>query len=295
MVRSLIEENPQILSKKPTVGIICKPGRPETARVATDIVDLLEAHDIEVFVDIGSCEIIHDRAQKSRICDMDVDFVVTLGGDGTILYTLSRLKDRQTPLFCVNRGTVGFMTEASTSEAVETLEKILDGEVIIESNINLASGTDRRVFEDALNEVYVVSEVPGRLLTLRVLVNEVQVDYGRADGAMLSTPTGSTAYALAAGGSILTPNVHGLIFVPVCPPRFELKSMVIPDDSTMEVELIKPEAHALVIIDGQVRHGVDAGKTIWMKKSKSVSRFIRIADNYYDRLRTRLVPRGPNG
>lgn len=288
---TLIEESPQILSSKRAVGLVCKPGRPDIAQVAIDVVEYLQKNDIEVFVDHGSCECVHDKATLHRICDMDVDFVVTVGGDGTILYTLSRLKTRETPLFCINKGTVGFMTEANTEDAVGALEKVLKNECIIESNLNLASGVEDRRFEDALNEVYVVSMVPGRLLTFRVFINGIEVDYGRADGAMIATPGGSTAYALAAGGSVLTPRVHGLIFVPVCPPRFELKSMVIPDDSLIELELVKPEANALAVIDGQVRHGIDAGNTIWMKKSEGVSRFIRIYDNYYDRLRTRLEPR----
>jgi NAD+ kinase len=284
------EERPQIINKR-AVGLVCKPDRPEIADVAVDIVDYLQKQGLEVYVDHGSCESVHEKAILHRICDMDVDFVITIGGDGTILFTLSRLNNRDTPLFCINKGTVGFMTESNTDDAVGALQKILKNECVIESNVNLASGSDDRRFEDALNEVYVVSMVPGRLLTFRVYIDGIEVDYGRADGAMLATPGGSTAYALAAGGSVLTPNVHGLIFVPVCPPRFELKSMVIPDDSLMELELVKPAADALVVIDGQVRHGVDAGNTIWMKKSEGTSKFIRLYDNYYDRLRTRLVPR----
>ena len=139
--------------------------------------------------------------------------------------------------------------------------------------------------------MYVVSKIPGRLLTFQVFLDGVQVDYGRADGAMLATPVGSSAYALAAGGSILAPNVNGLIFVPVCPPRFELKSIVIPDRSTLELELVKPGAPGLAIIDGQRRWDVEPLETVWMKKSKVETRFIRMYDNYYDRLNTRLVPR----
>ncbi len=287
----MIEEMPQILSKKRTVGLVCKPGRPDTERVAEDIVAFLASHDIDVLVDQGSCQVVHDRTEQTRISKMDVDFVVTLGGDGTILHTLTRLPNRETPLFCVNRGTVGFMTEADVTTAVSALERVIQNDCIIESNINLSSGVGEREFEDALNEVYIVSAVPGRLLTFQVFVDGVHVDYGRADGAMLATPAGSTAYALAAGGSVLTLNVHGLIFVPVCPPRFELKSMVIPDSALMELELVKPEAPGLAVIDGQVRHGVEATKTVWMKKAKGVSRFIRLSDNYYDRLRSRLIPR----
>ncbi|MFW9851264.1 MAG: NAD(+)/NADH kinase [Candidatus Thorarchaeota archaeon] len=286
-----IESNPQILSDKRTVGLVCKPGRKDIEKTADLLVDELVRRNIHVIGDRGSCTDTHDRVEVTDIHNMDADFVITIGGDGTILYTLSQLPNRETPLFCVNKGTVGFMTESSTQNALVALKEILQNNCIIENSINLASGVGERRFEDSLNEVYVVSRVPGRLLQFDVCVDGVQVDYGRADGAMVSTPNGSTAYALAAGGSILTPRVHGLSFVPVCPPRFELKSMVFPEDGFIEMTLTKVGAPGLAVIDGQVSFEVEPMETVWIKKSEGVSRFIRLSDNYYHRLNTRLVPR----
>ncbi|MFW9847612.1 MAG: NAD(+)/NADH kinase [Candidatus Thorarchaeota archaeon] len=290
-----IESNPQILSEKNSVGIVCKPGRKEIEKTAIQLVDELIRNKVRVVGDKGSCSVIHEKADVVDISEMDVDFVITIGGDGTILYTLGQLPDRTTPLFCVNKGTVGFMTESSTENALDALKEILQNNCIIESNINIASGVGKQRFEDALNEVYVVSRIPGRLLTFDVRVDGVQVDYGRADGAMVATPTGSSAYALAAGGSILTPRVHGLIFVPVCPPRFELKSMIFPDDSLIELELTKIDAHGLAVIDGQTQFEVEQGEIVWVKKSDGITRFVRLSDNYYHRLNTRLVPRTRQG
>jgi NAD+ kinase len=287
----VIVQNPQILSEKRAVGLVCKPGRMEIVRIAERIVELLVSKDLEIQVDPGSLDLSDTKVKPTNIEDMNVDFVITIGGDGTILYTLSKLKDSETPLFCINRGTVGFLTESGTTTAFSSLEKILGNECIIENNVNISSGVDERVFPDALNEVYVVSKIPGRLLTFQVFLDGVRVDYGRADGAMLATPCGSTAYALAAGGSILAPNVNGLIFVPVCPPRFELKSIVIPDHAKLELELVKAGAPGLAVIDGQTRWDLEPHERVWLKKSEKVTRFIRLYDNYYDRLNTRLVPR----
>jgi len=286
----LIEENPNI-SNKNCVGLVCRPNRPEIDPIANQVAEFLLSKKLDVQLDLGSCNIKSNKVVPTPIEEMDVDFVVTIGGDGTILYTLSKLDDRGTPLFCINRGFVGFLTEADTDSAVSALEKVLDGKCVIETNVNLSSGVGDRKFEEALNEVYVVSKIPGRLLTFKVFLDRVQVDYGRADGAMLATPVGSSAYALAAGGSILAPDVNGFIFVPVCPPRFELKSIVIPDSSTLELELMKPGAHGLAIVDGQTQWDVKPLETVWIRKSDLVSRFIRLYDNYYDRLNTRLVPR----
>ncbi len=287
----MIEENPQIVTDKKTVGLVCKPDRPEIEQIANQVAEFLISNNLDVQVDHGSCNVLHKRAQPTLIEEMDVDFVVTIGGDGTILYTLSMLKDRETPLFCINRGTVGFLTESDTESALSALGRVLEGDCVIESNINISSGVGERTFEDALNEVYVVSKIPGRLLSMQVFVDGVEIDSGRADGAMLATPVGSSAYSLAAGGSILAPNVNGLIFVPVCPPRFELKSVVVPDTATVEIELVKPGVSALAVIDGQTRWEIAPHETVWMKKSEGVSRFIRLYDNYFDRLNTRLVPR----
>ncbi len=287
----MIEENPTFLTDRKQVGLVCKPGRTDMEQVAAHVTEFLVSSGFNVLVDPGSCNVAEHGAVPTPIEDFDVDFVVTIGGDGTILHTLSKLRDRETPLFCINRGTVGFLTESSTTNAVDELKHVLAGDCVIERCVNISSGIDDLTFDDALNEVYVTSRLPGRLLTFQVYIDGTRVDFGRADGAMLATPVGSTAYALAAGGSILTPNVHGLIFVPVCPPRFELKSLVIPDSSILQLELVKPGAGAITVIDGQTRWDVEPGSMVWMRKSDSVTRFIRLYDNYFDRLNTRLVPR----
>ncbi|NWF96172.1 MAG: NAD(+)/NADH kinase [Candidatus Thorarchaeota archaeon] len=286
-----IETSPEIVTERRSVGLVCKPGRVEIERLAAAVAQYLLDRDYEVKVDPGSCNVAEKGVTPTLIEDMDVDFVITIGGDGTILHTLQHLSNRETPLFCVNRGTVGFLTESSTTTALSLLEDILEGNCVIERCTNLASGVGKQRFPDALNEVYVASCVPGRLLTFQVYIDGNRVDYVRADGCMLATPCGSTAYALAAGGSILTPGVHAFIFVPVCPPRFEMKSLVIPDTCTMELELVKPGACCVAVIDGQTRWDVEPRDRVWIKKSESVTRFIRMYDNYYDRLSTRLVPR----
>lgn len=288
---SMIEERPEVLTDRRLVGVVCRKDRPEIEPIARKVVDFLQSQRINVCMDTGSCQGVSNGIERTEISEMDVDFVVTIGGDGTILYALSQLKDRQTPLFCINRGTVGFLTETGPETAVSHLQKAINNECVIEQNVNIDSGAGDRSFDHALNEVYVVSATPGRLLTFLVYLDGIRVDFGRADGAMVATPTGSTAYALAAGGSILTPGVHGLIFVPVCPPRFELKSLVIPDDSLIEIELVKQNAPGLAVIDGQSRWAVEPKETVWARKAEGVTRFIRQHDNYYDRLNTRLVPR----
>ncbi|MGQ4872007.1 MAG: NAD(+)/NADH kinase [Candidatus Thorarchaeota archaeon] len=111
----MIEESPRILTDRKRVGLVCKPGRVDMERVAARVTEFLISKGLEVQVDPGSCNVSEKGAEPTLIEDMDVDFVVTIGGDGTILHTLTLLRDRETPLFCINRGTVGFLTESSTT------------------------------------------------------------------------------------------------------------------------------------------------------------------------------------
>ncbi len=286
-----IESSPRLLTERNAVGLVCRPGRPEIESLAASVSRFLVQHGIDVLVDVGSCAVRESRVTPVPIENMVVDFVVIIGGDGTIIHTLQHLPDRETPLFCINRGTVGFLTEASTTTALSSLERVIRGDCVIERCVNLSSGIDDMQFIDALNEVYVAACTPGRLLNFQVYLDGKRVDYGRADGAMLATPCGSTAYALAAGGSILTPNVRAFIFVPVCPPRAEMRPLVIPDDSLFEIEQIRAGVCAMAVIDGQARFEIEYGRRVWIKKSDKVTRFIRMYDNYYDRLNTRLISR----
>jgi len=286
----MIEEAPRILTERRAVGLVCRPGRAETDRLAQNVVDFLVGHDVDVKVNPGSCNVVSEEAKPTPIEDMDVDFVTVIGGDGSILHTLSKLRNKATPLFCINLGTVGFMTESDAANALNSLEKILAGACIIERCVNLSSGIGDRIFEDALNEVYIASRVHGRLLAFNIYLDGTKISFGRADGVMVATPSGSTAYGLSAGGSILSPSLKALIIVPVCPPRSELRPLVIPDRSLVEIELVKPGAPGIAVIDGQTRWDVQPSEKVWVKKARGVTRFIRLYDNYYDRLRTRLVP-----
>jgi NAD+ kinase len=245
-VSSMIEEAPRILTERRAVGLVCRPGRAETDRLAQNVVDFLVGHDVDVKVNPGSCNVVSKGAKPTPIEDMDVDFVTVIGGDGSILHTVSKLRNKATPLFCINLGTVGFMTESDAANALNSLEKILAGKCIIERCVNLSSGIGDRSFEDALNEVYVASRVHGRLLAFNIYLDGTKISFGRADGVMVATPSGSTAYGLSAPG--------------------------------------------IAVIAGQTRWDVQPSEKVWVKKAKGVTRFIRLYDNYYDRLRTRLVP-----
>jgi len=273
--------------------IVCRPG-PRIGDYARRIANFLIDRKIEVYATPDSCPALSEFIIESQIHELEPDFVVTVGGDGTVLYTLSKLKRRDIPLFCINRGSFGFMTETDLDNAIPVLEKVLSGNYWIDEAMNLSSGFGDQIFADAQNEVMVHSAKPGKIMTFDIFLDSVLIERGRADGVIISTPTGSTAYALSAGGSILDPRLNAIIVVPICSPLLELRPIVVPGDSSIEIKITKPHGEGLVVIDGQVSYNIPPLSTVWIKKSKIKTRFIRSVTTFYDRFRTKITREDDN-
>ncbi len=268
--------------------IVCRPG-PRIGDYARRIANFLLEQNIEVYSTNESCSALSEFLIDKKMGELEPDFVITVGGDGTVLYTLSRLKRRNIPLFCINRGSFGFMTETDLDNAIPVLKKVLAGNYWIDEAMNLSSGSGDRIFADAQNEVMVHSAKPGKIMTFDIFLDSVLIERGRADGVIVSTPTGSTAYALSAGGSILDPRLNTMIVVPICSPLLELRPIVVPADSTIEIKITKPHGDGIVVIDGQVSYDIPPLSTVWIKKSKIKTRFIRSVTTFYDRFRTKIT------
>lgn len=268
--------------------IVCRPG-PRIGDYALRIANFLTEYGIQVFATEDSCPALQEYIVSGEMVNIESDIVITVGGDGTVLYTLSKLKRRDTPLFCINRGSFGFMTETDLDNSIPVLKKILAGTYWIDEAMNLSSGVAEKKFLDAQNEVMVHSAKPGKIMTFDLFLDSVLIERGRADGVIISTPTGSTAYALSAGGSILDPRLNAIIVVPICSPLLELRPIVVPGDSTIEIKITKPHGEGLVVIDGQTSYNIPPLSTVWIKKSEVKTKFIRSVTTFYDRFRTKIT------
>jgi NAD+ kinase len=223
----------------------------------------------------------------------DSDLVIVLGGDGTLLSTARRVYPRRVPILGVNFGGLGFLTDLSVEGMIPGLERIFADEYRSESRIMLKAsiitpqGTSRdRRF--ALNDI-VMHEVGHRLLTLLPTLDSTEMGEFHADGLIIATPTGSTAYSLSSGGPIVEPTLRALIATPICPHVLSMRPIVFPSDQTLTVRFPPSEARVQLVADGQEDITLQAGEVVSIRRAEGSVEFLRTKqETFYDVLRTKL-------
>ena len=271
------------------VGVASRLDREDAVETAARIVGTLNSRGLETFVEEELLKRIRVEAEAARLEDMDVDLMVVVGGDGTILRVCMLIPKADTPILGVNAGTRGFLAEVGLEEAEDAVLRVLSGEYWLEDCMKLESeivGRDVKL-PDALNELLVASRTPGKTIRFRLLVDGEEVVECSGDAVMAATPTGSTAYSLSAGGPILEPGQDAILVTTVC-PVCGLKPLVIPPDRFVEFEFLKPEAGALIIVDGVTVSEVRPGDTVVVRRSGRRVRFVRF-ESFYSRLRRKLL------
>src|SRR6202521_5311149 len=279
-----------------TVGIISRPRREDIARVVPPLVKWLQAHGAEVACDsetsdcLGSISV---RARKREELPGCTDLLIVLGGDGT-LFSAARLAAKQeVPILAVNLGGLGFLTTVSQDELYSILEEIFSGKhrvserVMLESEIVRAGAVVRR--QIALNDAVLNKAALARIMDLELRVDGEYVTTYKADGLILSTPTGSTAYSLAAGGPIVYPIVAAFVITPICPHTLTNRPLVIPDTMRIEVGFSAGDSPIYLTLDGQVGVELVRGDHIVVKKAPEKLYLVRPArKTYYEILRNKL-------
>ncbi|MCX8175820.1 MAG: NAD(+)/NADH kinase [Candidatus Bathyarchaeota archaeon] len=211
------------------------------------------------------------------------DLVITIGGDGTVLRILHCIQNKM-PIFAVKMGRIGFFAETTPENVFTDLEKVLNGNFFCEEHFLLKTNLN---LPEALNEVRIGTLIPQQMVEVNVLVDELQVAKDRVDAIIISTPLGSTAYALSAGASIVSPDVEAIVITPVCPLSPNFKSYVVPSKSIITVTL-ENEIDYLILIDGQIRKVFSGKQEIKIWKSEEKISFIRVRKSFYERLKRRL-------
>jgi NAD+ kinase len=219
---------------------------------------------------------------------MLTDLIVTIGGDGTILRTCLRIPKSDTPLLTIDMGVRGFLTEVSPNMSLEAVKKYLEGAYFIENYGKIASYVGKTRLPDALNEVFLTSRRLAKLLHLRILKGDVEVAKCRADGVIIATQVGSTGYSFSSGGPILDPNLGAFVLTPVCPLTF-FQPIVFPLNSFIQLQFLKPKG-ATIVVDGDFQREIkEKSQSIFIKNSEYQSSFIRFENNFYKRLRARML------
>lgn len=271
------------------IGVVSRPDRKQAAEVVGKVVRFLESKGVETIVETDTALMMDSPVENTDLGRIDADFMVTIGGDGTILKTAMLLNDPGIPILGVNMGSRGFLTEVYPDEVEAALENMLMGDYGVEECIKVASkslDTDD-TYPDALNEILISSSMPSKMLDMRLSIDGVHIMDIQADGAMVATPTGSTAYNLSAGGPIVKPGVEAMILTTICPYSY-FRSVVVPTDSRITVELIKPRAEGIVIADGREYAPIKPLSSVEIWKSEHTTRFVRFKP-FFERLERRLI------
>jgi NAD+ kinase len=279
-----------------TVGIISRPRREDIARVVPPLMEWLRAHGAEVVCDSETGECIGTLAGQTRKRE-DLpglsDLLIVLGGDGTLLSAARLAGDRKVPILPVNLGGLGFLTTVSQDEIYPILEEIFSNKhrvserVMIEAQIVRGGAVIRR--QIALNDAVLNKAPLARMMDLELRVDGEYVTTYKGDGLILSTPTGSTAYSLAAGGPIVYPIVEAFVVTPICPHTLTNRPLVIPDSARIEIDFRAGDEAVFLTLDGQVGIELMRGDHIVARKAPEKLRLVRAAKKtYFEILRSKL-------
>ncbi|HWR72177.1 MAG TPA: NAD(+)/NADH kinase [Nitrospirota bacterium] len=276
------------------IGIIAKD-IPKARRAASQVARWLSIRGRKVYIDSTTAAALKVRGyERSRIPQL-ADLIIVLGGDGTLLSAARVVagSKRNVPLFGVNLGTLGFMAEVSLEELYESLEKAIAGRLRAEERMMLSATIirgGRRLSEyTALNDAVVNKGTLARMVLLDVSVGDDHLTSIRADGLILATTTGSTAYSLSAGGPIIHPTIHCLVLTPICPHTLTNRPIVIPDSSLVRIKLLSQSEGVSLSLDGQVMEQIIRGDIVEIRKAKYRVKMIKHpTKDYYEILRTKL-------
>ena len=274
-----------------SVGLVARCDKKKALDLAKELAEYLRDKGLEVYIEDIIAEKVDAPAKTVPLKNMKTDFIITIGGDGTILRTCLAVPDPEPPILAINMGVRGFLTEVEPKDACSAVDKALKGEFKIEKCAKLAVSADGEAMPDALNDVVISAGEPSKILYTQIRKDGKPILKCQADGLIVSTQTGSTGYSLSAGGPVLDPEVETFVLTPICSLTV-FRSIVFSAKSKVTIEAIRPK-EVLVLIDGNYRQVVTSkNPTLTITRSKNLASFIRFKDDFYHRLRSRLLFKG---
>lgn len=275
------------------IGIICKAGRPEPLELLKDIIPQIKKKGAEVFVDVESAQSLgiegHPRSDIPHL----VEAVLVLGGDGTMLSVARLVCENGIPIVGVNIGGLGFITEFQRNEIYEAIDRLFSEDCTFEDRLMLTAGVFRhgeKIAEyTALNDVVINKGALARIVELETFINGDYVTTFKSDGLIVSTPTGSTAYCLSAGGPILYPTLESIALTPICPHTLTNRPIVLPDNVLIEIFLKSVSEDVFLTMDGQVGYSLRQNDKVVVRKSPFKTRILMPCQrDFFQVLRTKL-------
>jgi len=273
------------------VGIVARYDKEKALQLAEELTNYLNNKNIKVFIEDTLADKIKVQAKAVPLKEMKTDFIITIGGDGTILRTCLNSPKPEPPILGINMGVRGFLTEAEPKDAYTAVDRILKGQFRLEKCTKLAVKIDNETLPDALNDVVISAGEPSKILYTEICKDGKPILKCQADGIIVATQTGSTGYSLSAGGPVLDKTMDAILVTPICALTV-FRSIVFPTNSEITLNVIRPK-QMLVMIDGNYHHMKNEKElTVKVTKAENNSTFIRFENDFYDRLSCRLLFQG---
>jgi len=275
------------------IGILAKKGLKEIYSEARKIHGIIEQHGFRSIPDeeLGKSARISGGKPLER---MEIDLLVTIGGDGTVLKAAKEMPKPKTPILAVNMGRRGYLTEVEPSEFETAFTKWEKGDFELEEQWKLAVLHKKRLVGEALNEALLLPTIPAKMLNLNLTLRGKQVFQARADGIIVSTPTGSTAHSFSAGGPVLETSMDSLSLTLIAPLQ-PVKSIVVPVKAGVQLRVVEPGPSANLVIDGRLEREIRIGQSLSFRKSGNSTFFVRFGDSFLQRSLRRLSSGRENG
>jgi len=282
------------------IGIVLKPHQPDALKTICQLVAWLGERDITLF---GGPEIERERIEHQTGCAVqqveseklaaEVDLMLVLGGDGTMIATARLIGDQEVPVLGINYGGLGYLAEFRIEELYTALESILSGNYRLDRRVMLAvelrRGNDPPKTSRVLNDVVINKSALARIIEIETYFDRYFVNSFRSDGLIVSTPTGSTAYNLSAGGPVIFPSMNAVVITPICPFTLSNRPIVVPDNAEIELLLKTDNEEVALTLDGQVGFPMEVEDRVVIRKSRTTFNIIQPSNrNYFDVLRDKL-------
>jgi len=266
-------------------GLVCRADTKKSISLSRTVMDFLVENG-DVFAEEHFAKAVDVKGFSLKDINLKADIVVTIGGDGTILRAA---REVEKPLFSINSGGMGFLAEVESKYAIGGLKLIIDGKYNVEQRSKLKVVLDGKRLPDALNEATVQTDRIAKILYLKLFVDSEIIETMGADGVIVSTPTGSTSYALSVGGPIMDPSVSAMLITPLAPFKLSARPWIVPMKRKIGVSLLAKSKESKIVIDGSYEKEVDSDSDIIITGSENKAYFVRFGESFYQMVRLKLM------